>query len=238
MDYLINLTKEITPPHKHKTHEIIICTKGTAIFHIAEEEFQIAPGVIVITPPETIHFSTDTFDYERIFITGPLDQFFSSKVPTIVLDNSEREGLFFAKTICKNRHSNSEYVTALIYAFAHFLLQNIKIDDDVLLAINNIVKKISDEFYDNCLSPSSLLRKSGYAEDYIRAQFKKVIGKTPTQFLNETRISHACYLIDVYKKSMSLYDISEKCGYVDYAYFSRKFKHITGVSPKKYMDEN
>ena len=33
-------------------------------------------------------------------------------------------------------------------------------------------------------------------------------------------------------------EIAEKCGYTDYIYFSRKFKQITGKSPRAYMEDN
>ncbi|MBQ6894979.1 MAG: helix-turn-helix transcriptional regulator [Clostridia bacterium] len=79
------------------------------------------------------------------------------------------------------------------------------------------------------------MKKSGYSEDYIRSQFKLFTGKTPVEFLTETRINHACYLIDIYKDSMNLSEISEKCGYTDYVYFSRQFKKVMGISPKNYM---
>ncbi len=55
---------------------------------------------------------------------------------------------------------------------------------------------------------------------------------------NEVRINNACFLIDTYKHLLSLSEIAEKCGYTDYIYFSRRFKQITKVSPRKYLEEN
>lgn len=57
-----------------------------------------------------------------------------------------------------------------------------------------------------------ILNKSGYAEDYIRARFKYITGKTPVEFLSKVRISHACVLMDTYKSALTLNEISEKCG--------------------------
>ena len=39
----------------------------------------------------------------------------------------------------------------------------------------------------------------------------------------------------MYRNSVPLGVISEKCGYTDYIYFSRRFKHIMGVSPSEYI---
>ena len=140
--------------------------------------------------------------------------------------------------ICDNRLSDSEYVTALVNAFTHFLLRNIKVEDEVFSSIREITEKITENFYDYNLDLNSLLNNSGYSEDYIRAQFKKITGTTPTEFLTKVRISHACYLIDTYKTAFSLADVAEKCGYNDYVYFSRRFKQVMGISPRKYREDN
>lgn len=235
MSYLINLTKRKLPLHKHKHYEILIYTKGDGLFHCEEKDIPVCPGKIVIVPPETMHSAPLGNDLERISISGDFHQFFSLTSPTLILDNSESEGMSLAKTIYTNRYPNTEYLSALCNAFAYFLLQRLKIDNEMHLIIKDMMNKITANFYDCDISINDLLKKSGYAEDYIRAQFKKTTGKTPTEFLTKIRISHACYLIDVYRNSLSLAEIAEKCGYTDYAYFSRKFKQIMGVSPKKYM---
>ena len=239
MNFLINLIKEESPPHNHKNYEIIVYTKGNGTIHAAEKDIAVGPGKMIIIPPGIVHSSSkSSTDFERIYINGELNQTFFLTSPTVVLDNSANEGLLLAKMIYTNRYSNREYVVALINAFTHFLLQNIKMDDDIFLAIKNIVEEISNNFFDCNINLNALLKKSGYSEDYIRAQFKKITGKTPTEFLTEIRINHACYLIDIYKNLFSLADVAERCGYTDYVYFSRRFKQIMGVSPQKYMVGN
>lgn len=236
MNFLINLIKHVSPSHQHKNYEIIVCTKGSGVFHSVERDIPVSPGKIIIVPPGTMHSSTSDGEYERIYINGEFNQIFSLTSPAVILDNSENEGTLLAKMIYNNRHSNSEYVATLVNAFAHFLIQSLKMENEISLTIKDIVNEITNHFYDCNINLNCLLKKSGYAEDYIRAQFKKFTGKTPTEFLTKIRIHHACYLIDTYKNSLSLAQIAEKCGYTDYVYFSRRFKHIMGMSPRKYMD--
>ena len=237
MNFLINYTNEISAPHKHPHYEIIIYTKGEGIFHSEGKDIKVHPGKIIIIPPQTIHYSSKSYDnFERIYLSGDFNQFFNMKSPTVILDNSENEGLLLAKMLYNNRYSTPEYVFALVNAFIYFLLKNVKMENSIFLATKNIADDISSNFYNCNINLSSILAKSGYAEDYIRAEFKKIMGKTPTGFLTQIRINHACFLIDTYRNTLSLSEIAEKCGYIDYVYFSRRFKELTGMSPRKYMD--
>ena len=238
MDYIVNLIKDISPPHKHKNYEIIIYTKGCGVFCSGEKDIEVSPGKIIIIPPGVVHQSSKlNACFERIYISGDFNHIFNLTSPAVIIDNANGEGLELAKMIYRNRFSNHEYIAALINAFMHFILDRIKMENEVFLAIKQITEEITDNFYNYDMDLCSLLKKSGYSEDYIRAQFKKITGKTPTEFLTETRISHACYLIDTYRNSISLNEISEQCGYTDYIYFSRRFKQVIGVSPRKYKDD-
>ncbi len=109
--------------------------------------------------------------------------------------------------------------------------------NSVNFAVNEIVFKITENAYDSHIILSKILNESKYSEDYIRQQFKKVMGVYPTKFLIKLRIDRARFLIDVYGKTLSLGEISEKCGYTDYVYFSKCFKKIMGVSPSEYKQQ-
>jgi len=153
----------------------------------------------------------------------------------VVLDNAENEALRLGKIIYQNRHIDPEYASLLLKALIHFLLRNLEIEDEIFASTRSIAEYISTHFHDCNINLHALLQASGYAVDYIRAHFKKNTGKTPTEFLTEIRITHACHLIDIYQNHISLSDLAERCGYTDYAYFSRRFKHFTGICPRQYM---
>lgn len=240
MNYLIDrIVNASSPPHKHKNYEVVVYANGNGYIIINDKKIETYSGRIIIIPPETIHSAVMTDEnFERIYINGKFNHIFNITQPIFINDNASKDGLLLAKMIYNNRYSNHEYLSSLINAFEHFVLQNIKMDDYIFLAIKEIIETISNEYHNSDINLNYILNKSGYAEDYIRSQFKKITGKTPTEFLTKIRISQACYLIDTYKSSLSLSDISEKCGYTDYIYFSRRFKHIMGVSPKEYMNNN
>lgn len=240
MNYYINLIKNLeSPPHKHNSYEIIIFTNGTGTFYTEEKSIPVHPGKIIIIPPGVVHSCTKgDADFERIYINGEFEQVFSLTSLAVISDTPSGDGLFLANLIYKNRLADREYVASLINAFTHFLLQNIKMENRIFTATRDIIEKISNRFYDCDFDLHALLKESGYAEDYIRAKFKKVTKKTPTEFLTEIRINHACYLISTYKNAFPLSDVAERCGYTDYVYFSRRFKQVTGMSPQQYMKYN
>ena len=235
MNYFVGYIKEESAPHKHNNYEIIVYTKGCGTFHSPGKNISVSPRKIIIVPPGTMHSSTSDGEFERIYIRGEFNQMFNLCVLAVISDNSESEGTLLAKMIYNNRYSNTEYVASLCNSLAHFLLQSLKMDDEISIVVKDIIDIMTNNFYDSNLNTGYLLRQSGYAEDYIRAQFKKITGKTPTDFLTQIRINHACYMIDTYKNTLSLSEIAEKCGYTDYVYFSRRFKQITKTSPRKYM---
>lgn len=221
--------------HKHNCYEIIFYRRGEGRFS-CNENIPISSGKFIIVPPNTVHASKYKKDAETIIIKGDFEHIFSFFSPMAVMDDAEKSGEFLAKMIFENRFSNPEYLSSLSNALAHFLLQNIQTEKNINRVLRDIVNRISDNFYDSDISIRDILKRSGYAEDYIRAQFKAFTGKTPVELLTEMRINHACYMIDVYKDTLTLSEIAEKCGYTDYVYFSRRFKKIVGKSPQKYME--
>jgi AraC-like DNA-binding protein len=65
--------------------------------------------------------------------------------------------------------------------------------------------------------------------------FKKVTGKTFTQFVNEFRIVHATKLLA--ENPTSINDICFESGFNNFSHFNKLFKKFTGKSPLKYRNE-
>lgn len=235
MNYSIDSINKASPPHYHTNYEVIVCTKGEGFFTYKDGRINLYPGIIMIVPPNTVHSSTFEEEYERIYINGEFNRIFNLHTPTVVADNLQEEGTLLAKMIYRNRYAGNEYVSALANAFAQLLVQNLKNDSEISRAVKEIVNEITDSFFESDFDLGKALKKSGYAEDYIRAKFKEITGNTPVGFLTKVRINQACSLIDMYGNSLSLSEIAERCGYTDYVYFSRKFKMITGMSPREFM---
>ena len=238
MNLSINITENgVTtyPVHKHKYYEILLYLSGTGYLKTERANIPFTPGTIMIMPPEIAHGSVSKRGFQNISIGGDFQHLLYTDQPVILHDNDNRDGQTLATLIYHNRYGNSDYLSALSNAYLYFLSQNIGITNPISDAVNKIITAITENAANSSLNLTLLLQESGYAEDYIRSQFKKITGKTPVEFLTQIRIDHACYLMNIYGTSVPLSQIAEQSGYDDYAYFSRKFKQITGVSPRKFL---
>ena len=235
MDYIINITgAESMPLHTHDQYEIICYTGGSGIMRTREQQYAVEEGGIVIVPPGVGHGSFSNGRIERIYIRGEFRQSFSFTEPVLLRDNARGEGERLARLLYENRFGNGEYLHALCTAFVQFLLMHMEVEDSMGRAVGEIVGQLTRHFPDPDLNTGEVLRRSGYAEDYIRAHFRRITGRTPVEFLTDVRIRHACFLMEFYGSVLTMAQIAEQCGYTDYVYFSKKFKAIMGLSPRTY----
>ena len=237
MNLQINCTQsgiKTYPMHKHNNYEIMLYLQGTGHLRTQNTDYPFSPGSIIIVPPGIEHGSTSEDGFKNISVGGRFENLFYFKDTVTLFDNKQNEGRMLATMIYNNRHKNNDYVSKLCIAYIHFILQYISAADNISASVNKIICEIENNFYDYDISLRHLLQKSGYAEDYIRAHFKKITGKTPNGFLTDIRIKHAAFLIEIYANTLSLQQIAEQCGYADYVYFSKTFKSILGISPKEY----
>lgn len=89
--------------------------------------------------------------------------------------------------------------------------------------------------YAEDISISSVADYLQISEGYLSRIFKKETTYTFTNYLMFYRIVMACtFLKDCRTK---VYEVAEKVGYSDTAYFSTLFKKMMGVSPSEYQDK-
>lgn len=237
MSYIIGETKyegKILPLHSHDYWEIILYHTGSGFLYYNEQSFSVKSGDIVIIPPKTMHRSLSEDNLKSFYFAGNFDSSFNLTAPFLFHDSDNKDAVNLCRMIYNNRFQKGEFLLSLHNAFIQLVLQNLKIDDNKSIAVNKIINQINLNFHDASLDLNLLLKKSGYAEDYIRAHFKKVTGKTPVEYLTEIRITHAKQLIELYKNALTLGEIALHSGFSDYIYFSRRFKFFTGVSPQEY----
>lgn len=73
-------------------------------------------------------------------------------------------------------------------------------------------------------------------EQYFCRFFKRAIGKTPMEYVNEIRIRRAAEM--VVNTDDLIMDICLECGFNNLGNFLREFKKYTGMTPRLYKKEN
>lgn len=74
-----------------------------------------------------------------------------------------------------------------------------------------------------------------YSSGHLRELYKKCFGVSIHKDCIAARIAKAQYCLSVTPVSMA--EIAEKCGYIDYKYFLRQFLAVVGVTPNQYRNE-
>lgn len=103
---------------------------------------------------------------------------------------------------------------------------------------NNLIKKAVDvieHHYGEPISLSWVANKVGVSASYLSRKFNDEEGCTITEFINRVRINNAVRLLQ--STDMLVYEVAEKVGIVDPAYFTNTFKKYVGISPQKYKKE-
>lgn len=240
MNIKINKTPSGTvryPHHSHRQYEIMHYVSGEGNMWTEGGNIPFSAGTVIIVPPGISHGSVSEKEFCNISLEYDFGGLLALSSPISLSGGEANDGDRLAMMIWENRCASDAYLRSLCSAYVQYLLQRIEIESGRADCIRKIVMQISDDAFNPEINVSEILQRSGYAEDYVRSLFKRHTGKTPLEFLNGLRMKHACYLIDVYKDTLSLFEIAEKCGYFDYAYFSKKFKKYTGLSPRSYKEQ-
>lgn len=228
---------KVYPLHFHDNYEIMLYIEGNGNLCTENRKYPFTKGTVIIVPPRIKHGSASERGFVNISIEGEFDRLLNFDTVISLSDNSDEDGKTFAELIFKNRNGDKEYLNSICTAYIHFLLQRYRRDPLTCNCIDEIIKEINEKALMPDVNTTRIISKHGYAEDYIRAKFKKHTGKTPIEFLNGIRIDHAIFLINIYNGRLPMSEISAMCGFDDYAYFSRVFKKHTGVSPANYKKE-
>lgn len=125
----------------------------------------------------------------------------------------------------------SIWVTNMLQRFISFTFEfdKVKHADAVYKVIEYIKANFQKRMTLEEIAASTYLSKT-----YLSSLFKKETGYSISEYINRVRIERSKSLL--LEENISIIDIANLCGFEDQSYFTKVFKNIVGITPKKYRE--
>ncbi|MCF6177290.1 MAG: AraC family transcriptional regulator [Victivallaceae bacterium] len=232
--------QSIIYPHRHHEMEMHFITQGHGAMEVNGELFPLTENSFIITFPEDIH---------RLITAKDCSFMLQYIIFFDIVDNSaEFNDVLRNHFQCGTKNSNGSIVfpeverlwnsgnkllmAAAEYRLTAFILTalgagNIAITNPYVEKAQNYMRN----HVSNKLSLHELSRYVGLEKSYFCRLFKQVSGETPMRFFMQQKIELSKELLATGQRNS---DIASAIDFADEFHFSRCFKSITGISPRRY----
>ncbi|MEC1525959.1 AraC family transcriptional regulator [Neobacillus niacini] len=227
------------PSHLHRCFELIFIVEGEMEVTISERCFQLEAGQFLLILPYEIHsILTKTQSRARLCLFSPdYVPTFQKMIEKRSLENPvfnlslEAQALIFKSLF--SSHSNLLEQKGSLYLLLSELIQQTSLveakkEPDLLHSILSYIQ----EHFTESISLHSIARSLGYSYNYLSKYFNTHVNTSFVDFLNETRINYACYLLSTSEKPIT--EIAHLSGYENIRSFNRNFIKIKLCTPKEY----
>ncbi len=93
-----------------------------------------------------------------------------------------------------------------------------------------------DENIDRAVSTRDLAEHLNCSPSTLTRYFRKHLDQTPTQWINEHKITYACHLL--VSSRFNIGEIGRMAGVEDPYYFSKLFRRVKGMTPTEYRERH
>ena len=210
--------------------------EGYGVFIKNKISYHIKPGqIFVINPDESTYYIADQSSPWHYIWVG-----FTSSIlmPEIIesnayIDDTKNFKEIFTAMLSSNSLSNGreEFICGKLCELLSYLYNYSMQEPEVPLVIRQAINYIQTSYMNN-LSIIEIADLLHLNRCYFSSLFKRYIGASPQQYLNDYRLKQAALLIKAYGYKPG--EAAASTGYSDICNFSRMFKRKYGISPEKY----
>ncbi|MTW84389.1 helix-turn-helix domain-containing protein [Virgibacillus dakarensis] len=234
--------------HTHHFTELFYIVKGKGSFILPDHDIPVKENDLVIINPNVEHTEKsnhqDSLEYIALGIEGlsfSLPEEKDSQMGLYTYQGDRVDILFYLnKLLDEIQHNHDEY-EVICQNIIEILIVKLRrgkkftIEKTQPKNINKAVAFIKYYINQNYRDPITLdtLAKAGHINKYYLAHtFKKDIGISPIEYLNQVRIRESQILLET--TNYNIAHIAEFIGFSSQSFFAQAFKRATGQTPSKY----
>lgn len=236
-------------PHWHEHIELLYFFGGECVFTLNGKTFPVCRGDLVAINSTEIH-SFVSREVPEFFCILIYPQFFSDISPDSIvpMENLIRKDEYVTELVTKIKE---EFICASkgsdmilkgnVYKLMAHLVRNYTAERpspmemanrSSMLARTSLVLKYISENYSEKITTAQLAALCFLSESHFCRFFKKAIGKSAIDYINEYRIEKASVLLTQTDESIA--SVAALTGFEDANYFSRVFRKYKNTTPENF----
>lgn len=237
--------------HDHDFYEIFWVEEGSGRHHINHRKRPLRKGMMVFVRDSDIHaLSADEGSNMRIgnlaFSRRHWDElmkrYFPAEADPMLQPHTRREfspghDAFLslrrqAQRLAGQSHSRAQLDLFLLELF--LLWRHTPADNpprDIPDWLNDACREIKQPRHLEA-GTSAFYRLAGRSPDHVARACRNLLGRSPTEVVNEARIDHAALLLSM--SDETILDIAADCGLPNLAHFYKLFALRFGTTPRRY----
>lgn len=245
--------------HSHKYYEFFLVIRGKCLHIVNETEQHLTEGQLLFIRDFDIHecqcinndpfeiinltFSRETFLSICNFLGSsfPVDELLNAKLPPMAnLSRGEFEKLTYSFVeINHTPDIDKNYIklkarALLTHLFTNYFYSYSETHNTLPVWLQFTYEKMQEP--QNFIAGTQrMLQLSGKTREHLSRCFKQYYGITPSQFVNNLRLTYAANLLCV--SNLNVTDICYECGFENLSWFYTTFTKKFGVSPNKYRHQ-
>lgn len=231
---------------------LIYCLDGKGWYRIGNTQYEVSKNQFIIIPATTrfLRYGASPEDPWTIYWVhfsgaklSELNNFFSLKKfqePQPVSFDEKKIQLWTEMYNSLEMGYNTDNLYYANMCLQYFIASFIYPEKRIELyksAENSIINKAIDFMKNNVrekLTVEQIARHCSYSSSRFFTIFRQKTGVSPLDYFIHLRIQKSCQLLDLTDKRIN--EIANEVGYEDESYFSRVFKKVMDVSPRKYRN--
>lgn len=246
--------------HDHDYYEFFLITNGSIQHKINDRTSILQKGHLVFIRPTDYHIYSKngphdcqmvniaimakTIEELMNYLGGGLDRklLLESDLPPMVLLTQSELSTLLARLerlntlpVMDKVRLNTELRIILIHIFSNYFLESREKHEATPEWLRVTISKMQkpENFKRGMDAVKEIACRS---DEHISRSFKKYLGKTPTQFVNEMRLNYAANQIRFSHKKIA--DIAFESGFDNQSNFHRQFKSFLGFTPNEFRKMN